>query len=74
MTCGEHSSGDKDNRTSITKQENTISRKAFVDVQSLSERQCIYKKSTRLKARQNGMKKDIIAYADRTKRLMRKYN
>lgn len=76
LTCGEHSSGDKDNRTSITKQGNTILRKTFVEsAQALVKGNVYSKKSKRLRARQKGISASVITYADRaTERLMRKYN
>lgn len=75
LTCGEHSSGDKSNSTSITKQGNTEIRKTLVECAQALVRGSVYApKSKRLKTRQKGKPAEVINYADRaTERLMRKY-
>lgn len=75
LTTGEHSSGDKNNRTCITKQGNTVIRKTLVECAQALVRGSVYaKKSQRLKSRQKGMDVNVVAYADKaTQRLMRKY-
>lgn len=76
LTCGEHSSGDKNNRTGITKQGNTTIRKALIEcAQALVKGNIYAPKSKRLKSRQKGQSVEVISYADRaTERLMRKYH
>lgn len=75
LTCGEHSSGDKNNHTCITKQGNSKLRTTYVEcAQALVKGNIYVAKSKRLKARQSGQSSDVINYADRAvKRLMKKY-
>lgn len=74
LVPGDHSSSDKRNQLSITKQGNTHVRRLLVEAaQSYSKGQ-IGKKSVALKKRQAGMDSKIIAYADKcVERLKRKY-
>lgn len=76
LTCGEQSSGDKQNKTSITKQGNSTLRSTLVECATAIVKGTIYApKSKRLKARQKGQNVDIIAYADKAgKRLKKKYD
>ena len=76
LTCGEHSSGDKNNHTCITKQGNSKLRTTYVEcAQALLKGNIYAAKSKRLKSRQAGQSSDVIDYADRAiKRLMKKYH
>lgn len=72
---GEHSSGEKNNRTGSTKMGNRTLRTTFVEcAQALVKGNVYGAKSKALKARQAGQSGETIAYADKaTKRLMKKY-
>lgn len=76
LTCGEQSSGDKQNKTSITKQGNSTLRSALVEYATAIVKGTIYaQKSKRLKARQKRQDVDVIAYADKAgKWLKKKYD
>lgn len=73
LTCGEHSRGDKQNKTSITKQGNSILRTILVEYTTAIVKEMIYaSKSKRLKTRQKDQDVDSIAYADKAcRRLMK---
>ena len=75
LTCGEQSSGDKRNVTSITKQGNSTLRTTLVEcAQAIIKGNEYSPKSKRLKSRQKDQDVNVIAYADKaTKRLMKKY-
>ena len=75
LTCGEQSSGDKRQVTSITKQGNSTLRTTLIECATALVKGSVYNpKSKRLKARQKGQDVNVIAYADKaTKRLMKKY-
>ena len=73
LTPGENSSGDKANRTSITKQGNSIVRKTLTECAQALVKGTIGVKSKRVKARQAGQDVKVIDYADKAvKRLQKK--
>lgn len=76
LTCGEQSSGDKRNTTSITKQGNSTLRTTLVECAQAIVKGSIYApKSKRLKARQKGQSVEVIAYADKAaERLKKRYD
>lgn len=75
LTPGENSSGDKANRTSITKQGNSIVRKTLTECAQALVKGTIGVKSKRVKARQAGQDVKVIDYADKAvKRLQKKYH
>lgn len=76
LTCGEQSSGDKQNRTSITKQGNSTLRTTLVECAQAIVKGSIYApKSKRLKSRQKGQSVEVIAYADKAaERLKKRYD
>ena len=74
LVPGEHSSSDKQIRTSITKAGNTHLRRLLVEAAQSYNRGAIGKKSAALKARQGGNPAKVIAYADKAnERMQRKY-
>lgn len=74
LAPGENSSSDKVNRLSITKAGNTHLRKLLVETAQSVCRGAVGYKSKALKARQNGMPGEVIAYADKAnERFRRKY-
>lgn len=74
LNVGEHSSSDKYNKTSITKQGNTNVRKTLIECATGIIACNPYAKSKRIKARQKGQDIKTITYADKcTKRLHAKY-
>ena len=74
LVPGEHSSSNKRNQLSITKQGNTHVRRLLVEAAQSYTKGQIGKKSAALKKRQAGMDPKIIAYADKcVERLKRKY-
>ena len=74
LNVGEHSSSDKYNKTSITKQGNSNVRKTLIECATGIITCNPYIKSKRIKARQKGQDIRTITYADKcTKRLHKKY-
>ena len=74
LVPGEHSSGDTQIRTSITKAGNTHIRRVLVEAAQCYTRGSIGQKSRDLRKRQEGKAPDVIAYADRaSERLKRKF-
>lgn len=74
LTCGEHSSAEDYNNTGISKMGNSTVRKTIVECANALIKGNPYKKSKRLKARQNGQSADVIAYADKaSERLQRRF-
>ena len=74
LVPGEHSSSDKQIRTSITKAGNTHLRRLLVEAAQSYNRGAIGKKSAALKTRQGGNPAEVIAYADKAnERMQRKY-
>lgn len=75
LTPGENSSGDKANRTSITKQGNSTVRKTLTECAQSLVKGAIGIKSKRVKARQIGQDVKVIDYADKAVlRLQKKYH
>ena len=75
LTPGENSSGDKANRTSITKQGNSTVRKTLTECAQALVKGTIGVKSKRVKARQLGQDVKVIDYADKAvERLQKKYH
>ena len=75
LTPGEASSGDKANRTSITKQGNMLLRKTFIECAQALVKGNPGVKSKRVKARQQGQDVKVIDYADKAVyRLQKKYH
>lgn len=76
LTCGEQSSGDKRNTTSITKQGNSTLRTTLVEcAQAIIKGNVYTPKSKRLKSRQKGQSVEVIAYADKAaERLKKRYD
>ena len=75
LTPGDASSGDKSNRTSITKQGNVVVRKTLVECAQALVKGVIGTKGKRLKARQQGQDVKVIDYADKAVvRLQKKYH
>ena len=75
LTPGEASSGDKANRTSITKQGNSTVRKTLTECAQALVKGATGVKSKRVKARQIGQDVKIIDYADQAvERLQKKYH
>lgn len=74
LVPGEHSSGDKQRRTGITKSGNSHLHKLLVELSQIYSRGAVGKKSAKLKAKQEGNSAEIIAYADKAnERLKRKF-
>ena len=74
LTPGEDSSGDKQNRLSITKAGNRHVRTLLVEAAQCYARGLIGFKSKALKGRQSGNAPEVIAYADKAnERLRRRY-
>ncbi|PEO51836.1 transposase, partial [Bacillus toyonensis] len=75
LTPSESSSGEKINRSSITKQGNSTVRSRLLECANALVKGTIGLKSKRVKARQKGQRSDVISYADRAvERLQRKYH
>lgn len=75
LTPGDASSGDKANRTSITKQGNSTVRKTLVECAQAIVKGAIGVKSKRVKTRQLGQDVKVIDYADKAVlRLQKKYH
>ena len=75
LTPGEHSSGNKQHRTGITKAGNSHLRRLLVEAAQHYSRGTIGKKSRTMKAKQQGNTSEVIAYADKAnERLKRKYH
>ena len=75
LTPGDASSGDKANRTSITKQGNSTVRKTLVECAQAIVKGAIGIKSKRVKTRQLGQDVKVIDYADKAVlRLQKKYH
>lgn len=75
LAPGENSSGDKANRTSITKQGNSTVRKTLVECAQTLVKGTVGVKSKRVKARQVGQDVKVIDYADKAVlRLQKKYH
>lgn len=74
LTPGENSSGDKANRTSITKQGNSTVRSTLTECAQALVKGAVGVKSKRVKARQIGQDVKVIDYADKAVlRLQKKY-
>ena len=74
LTPGEYSSGEKEKRLGITKAGNGHVRHTLVECAQSYNRGTAGKKSSKLRARQKGCDDDVIKYADRaSKRLRKKY-
>lgn len=74
LVPGEHSSGDKQCRTGITKAGNSHLRRLLIESAHCYGRGAVGKKSKTLKEKQAGNSPEVIAYADRAiDRLKRKY-
>lgn len=74
LVPGEHSSGDKTNRTAITKAGNSHLRRLLIEAAQCYSRGAIGKKSKLLMAKQEGAPREIVAYADKAnERLKRKF-
>lgn len=74
LVPGENSSGDKQHRTGITKAGNCHLRRLLVEAAQCYGRGKPGQKSKALKARQAGMPRQVVAYADKaTERLKRKF-
>ena len=75
LTPGENSSGDKANRTSITKQGNSMVRKTLTECAQALVKGRVGAKGKRVKARQMGQDVKVIDYADKAVlRLQKKYH
>jgi len=75
LVPGEHSSGESINRTSITKQGNTHLRKLLIEAAQTYSRGSIYKKSKKIRSKQQGQELQVINYCDRSRvYLTKKYN
>ncbi|MGL9997449.1 hypothetical protein IGJ41_002732 [Enterococcus sp. DIV1537a] len=75
LTPSEQSSGEKVNRSGITKQGNSTVRSTLVECANALVKGTIGMKSKRVKARQKGQESKVIAYADQAiERLQRKYH
>lgn len=75
LTPGEQSSGDKNKRTCITKQGNTIVRKTLIECAQALLKGNYKNKTKRIKARQKGLDVKVIDYADKAvERLQKKFN
>lgn len=74
LTPGDHSSGDKLNRTGITKQGNRLVRTVLIECSQALIKGTIGQKGKGLIARQSGQTSEVIHYADTAiERLQRKY-
>ena len=74
LAPGENSSGDKVQRTGITKAGNKHLRRLLIEAAQCYSRGYVPKKSKALKARQQGNPPELVAYADKAnERLKRKY-
>lgn len=75
LTPGEQSSGEKNKRTCITKQGNTIVRKTLIECAQALLKGNYKNKTKRIKARQKGLDVKVIDYADKAvERLQKKFN
>lgn len=75
LVPGESSSGSKVNRTSITKQGNSVVRKTLIECSQALVKGKIGIKSKTVKARQKGQDVNVIVYADKAvERLQRKFH
>lgn len=75
LTPGENSSGDKANRTGITKQGNSVVRATLTECAQALVKGTIGVKGKRVKARQIGQNVKVIEYADKAVlRLQKKYH
>lgn len=75
LTPAEDSSGEKNNRLSITKQGNGMIRKTLVESAQVLVRGTIGKKGKKLKSKQMGQDVRVIDYADKAvERLQKKYH
>ncbi|CDN33598.1 IS110 family transposase [Bacillus thuringiensis] len=75
LTPSESSSGERINRSSITKQGNSTVRSTLVECANALVKGTIGLKSKRVKARQKGQRSEVISYADQAvERLQRKYH
>lgn len=74
LVPGEHSSGEQQCHTRITKAGNAHLRRLLIETAQSYSRGAIGKKSVRLKKRQAGQPEEIIVYADKaSERLKRKF-
>ena len=74
LVPGEHSSGDTQHRTSITKAGNSHLRRLLIEAANSYSRGVAGAKSKAVKQRQEGNSPEVIAYADKAnERLRRKY-
>ena len=74
LVPGENSSGEKTQRTGITKAGNRHLRRLLIESAQCYSKGYVPKKSKALKARQQGNTREVIAYADKAnERLKRKY-
>ena len=74
LVPGEHSSGEKQQHTGITKAGNSHLRRLLVEAAQQYGRGAVGKKSAALRSRQAGCSTQVIAYADKAnERLRRKY-
>lgn len=75
LTPGEDSSGEKNNRLSITKQGNAVIRSTLVECAQVLVRGTVGKKGKKVKAKQKGQDVKVIDYADKAVlRLQKKYH
>lgn len=75
LTPGEDSSGEKNNRLSITKQGNTMIRKSLVEAAQVLVMGTVGKKSKKMQEKQKGQDVKVIDYADKAvERLQKKYH
>lgn len=75
LTEGEHSSGEKNNHTGISKAGNKLVRSTLIECARSLVKTNIYQKSKKIKSKQKGQSTEVVAYADKaTKRLVKKYN
>lgn len=75
LVPGEKSSGDKTNRTPITKQGNLVVRKTLIECAQTLVKGQVGQKGKRLKARQRDQKVEVIDYADKgVERMQKKFN
>lgn len=72
LTVGEHSSGKTERRTGITKSGNKYLRRLFTEsAKSIKKTAIKFKKSKRLRSRQEGNDPNVIAYADKCRYRLR---
>lgn len=75
LVPGESSSGDKSNRTSITKQGNATIRSTLIECAQSLTKGTVGLKSKRVKSRQKGLSVNVIDYADKAVvRLQKKFH